>query len=70
MAKRSLASVVTVPAIVHWKSGHFAALVREQDDRYLVEDATFGDHFWISRKALEDEATGYFIVPAGRLPDE
>ncbi len=56
MAKRSPGSVVTLPAIVHWKAGHFAALVREQHGRYLVEDTTFGDRSWITREAMEEEA--------------
>ena len=27
-----------IPCVVHWKVGHYAALVRQEGDRYLVED--------------------------------
>lgn len=68
MAKRDSGSPVTLPAVIHWKSGHFAALVRQRNGFYLVEDATFGEQNWISREAMEAEASGYVIVGAGSLP--
>ena len=68
MAKREPGSKVLVPAVVHWKSGHFAALVKENDDLFQVHDPTFGDEIWVSQAALDAEATGYFLVPAGPLP--
>ena len=52
-----------LPAVIHWKAGHYAAVVAERDGRYLVQDTTFGEEAWISRSALEDEASGYFLVP-------
>src|SRR4030095_15902718 len=69
MAKRSRAAEVLLPAVIHWKAGHYAALLREENGRYLVQDPTFGDEFWVSRKALEEESSGYFLVAQGKLPD-
>jgi RHS repeat-associated protein len=68
MAKRLPGSALVVPAVVHWKSGHFAAVVREAQGRYLVEDAVFAEDIWMSRAALEDEASGYVLVGNGPLP--
>ncbi|HYG22075.1 MAG TPA: RHS repeat-associated core domain-containing protein [Verrucomicrobiae bacterium] len=56
-----------VPSVVHWKAGHYAAIVRRDGDRYLLNDLTFGTELWASRKALEDESSGYFLVPPGDL---
>ena len=63
MAKRAPGAPVVTPAVVHWKVGHFAALVQAGEDRYLVRDPTFGDEFWVTRAALDEEASGYFLIP-------
>ncbi len=68
MARRDAGAEFLTPALVHWKAGHFAALVAERDGTYLVQDATFGEELWASREALEDETSGHFLVPAGPLP--
>ena len=65
---RGASTRIPLPAVIHWKSGHFAALVREEQDRYLVEDGTFGDHIWISRAALDEEASGYALIATNTLP--
>jgi RHS repeat-associated protein len=68
MAFREKAASILTPALVHWRSGHFAALVREEQGRYLLKDPTFGDEAWVGRAAVEDEADGYFLVASGSLP--
>jgi len=55
--------------VVHWKVGHYAALIKEQNGLYLVQDPTFGDDIWVSQAAVDAEASGYFLVPAGPLPE-
>ncbi len=56
------------PSVLHWKAGHFAALIRPVGERYLVEDTTFKDSLSATSAALEEETSGYFLVPAGPLP--
>jgi hypothetical protein len=69
MAKREgKDSAFVVPSVVHWRSDHYAALLEERDGRFLIEDLTFDDHLWVSREALTDEASGYFLVGEGTLP--
>jgi YD repeat-containing protein len=63
--KRQAGSLIPVPAVVHWKAGHFAALVERSGSRYLVKDLTFGDDHWLSGRAVEEESSGYLLV-AGR----
>ena len=68
MTRRDPAAPVMTPALVHWRAGHFAALVREEHGRYLLQDPTFGDDLWVSQRALDDEGSGYYLIPAGPLP--
>jgi RHS repeat-associated protein len=68
MAKRvDLAGEVPAPTLIHWNSGHFAALLKARPGRYLIEDPAFGSARWISQQALDDEASGYALVPDGPL---
>jgi RHS repeat-associated protein len=57
-----------VPSVVHWKVGHYAALVRKRGNFYELDDPTFGNKTWATREALEAETSGYFLVAAGSLP--
>jgi RHS repeat-associated protein len=68
MAFREAAGAFMVPSVVHWRVGHYAALVRKVGDSYLLEDPTFRNTVWASQQALESETSGYFLVPPGELP--
>lgn len=70
-AKRMPNSSVIVPSVMHWKVGHFAAITDEADGRYRLKDPTFdtAGNRWLSKKALDAESDGYFLVPAGKLPN-
>ncbi|MGO9204457.1 MAG: RHS repeat-associated core domain-containing protein [Limisphaerales bacterium] len=67
MARRDRGAAFIVPAVVHWKVGHYAALLRQEGDRYLLQDPTFRNDVWATKEALEAETSGYFLVPAGKL---
>lgn len=67
MAKRSAGSRVVTPAVVHWKAGHYAALTQEENGKFLIQDPTFGEDIWITQAALEEEASGYFLIPQADL---
>lgn len=68
MAKRSPGAVWIMPSVVHWKAGHYAALMEKSGDLYLSRDPTFGDETWHTDRCLEAETSGYFLVPDGELP--
>jgi RHS repeat-associated protein len=57
-----------MPSVVHLAVDHFAALIRREGDRYLLEDPTFKNDAWVTKVALDAEASGYFLVPPGVLP--
>jgi RHS repeat-associated protein len=68
MAFREKGGALVVPSVVHWKVGHYAGMTRQEGDRYLLEDPTFGNTVWASRETLEAETSGYFLIPPGKLP--
>jgi RHS repeat-associated protein len=67
-AYREPGSALMLPSVVHWGVGHYGALVRELNGKYLLEDPTFGNQTWLSQRAIDQEASGYFLVPEGPLP--
>ncbi|HEX4354841.1 MAG TPA: cysteine peptidase family C39 domain-containing protein, partial [Polyangiales bacterium] len=69
MAFRSPGAAVVIPAVAHWKVGHYAALVDRELDRFRIEDATFGEDIRMSERTLDEEASGYFMIPPGALPE-
>lgn len=64
MARRKLGAPLVFPAVIHWKVGHYAAALEEKGDGVRVQDPTFGPEFWVSKKALDAECSGYFLIPA------
>jgi RHS repeat-associated protein len=70
MAKRTEGASFIVPSVVHWKLGHYAAVVGEHNGKYEIHDTTFGgENFMVSADTLNREASGYFLVPSGPLPN-
>lgn len=62
---RQPGQAVPVPSIVHWKVGHYGAILGRANGRYHVQDPVFaGDGLWAKDKALDTEASGYFLIPA------
>jgi len=68
MAFREKGGEFIVPSVLHWKVDHYAAIIRREGDRYLLQDPTFRNDVWATKKALEAETSGYFAVPSGPLP--
>ena len=63
MAFRAPSAALAVPSVIHWKVGHYAAIVRQEGGRYLIQDPTFRNDVWATAAALDAEASGYFLVP-------
>ena len=53
---------VPVPSIVHWKFGHYAAIVGETNGKFHIQDPAFGRDLWMTRGAIDAEASGYFLA--------
>jgi YD repeat-containing protein len=69
LVHRAPGQPVPVPSIVNWKVSHFAAIVDFRDGRYRIKDPTFasGD-LWITERAIDEESSGFFLVPQVALP--
>lgn len=67
-AKRDPGAEVLLPAVVHWKTGHYSALVEARNGFYRMLDPTYGEDLWISAQTLDEEATGFALVSWGTLP--
>jgi tetratricopeptide (TPR) repeat protein len=67
MAFRAPGAAIVVPAVVHWKVGHYAAVVDNHSGRYRVQETAFGDDLLMSMATLDEEASGYFLIPNGPL---
>ncbi|MHA6844620.1 RHS repeat-associated core domain-containing protein [Ralstonia syzygii] len=63
IARREPGTPIPLPAVVHWKVNHYAAIVGEEGGRYHLKDPTFGKDLWISKAALEAETSNYFVIP-------
>jgi RHS repeat-associated protein len=68
IAKRTPGARVIIPSVVNWKVGHFAALTKEENGKFLSQDPTFTDDFWVTARALDEESSGYYLIPEGDLP--
>ncbi|MFZ2208929.1 MAG: cysteine peptidase family C39 domain-containing protein, partial [Porticoccaceae bacterium] len=68
LVHREAGGAIPVPAIVHWKLSHFAAIVAEENGYFHLKDPTFGRDLWVTRGALEAESSGYFLVPTTTKP--
>jgi RHS repeat-associated protein len=65
LVSRKPGQPVPVPAVIHLKVGHFAAIVGEANGRFhVVDSALSGRDIWMSPAAIDAEASGYFLTPA------
>ena len=58
---------IPVPSIINWNVHHYAAVLREEDGRYVMADPTFGydgGSGALSQRVIDAESSGYFLVPA------
>jgi RHS repeat-associated protein len=69
-AFRNPGAKVIVPAVAHWKLGHFSALIDQEHGRIEMRDPTLHDYgvLAIRTDVLDRESDGYFLVPEGPLP--
>jgi hypothetical protein len=59
---------VPAPAVMNLRVRHFVALLRRDGDCYRVFDPSLAQEICMSTRAVNAEASGYFLVPDGPLP--
>src|SRR4029450_1392197 len=62
-------ATLIVPAVINWKVGHYAALIAQKGSKFLSQDPTFGYDTLLSQQTIDQEQSGYYLVPRGQLPD-
>src|ERR1043165_6947690 len=67
-ARRSSGIDLVVPSIIHWQQDHYAAIMDCKDGLYRVADPTFGTTKWLTLEVINEEASGYFLVPRQKKP--
>jgi RHS repeat-associated protein len=66
---REAGQPIPVPSVLHWKNNHYAAIIGQVDGYYTVQDPTFlNSGMAVTQKALDQESSGYFLVPAAAMP--
>lgn len=59
-----------LPAVMHWRAGHFGTLLERSGNRYRVFDPAWGTERWITRDTLVSETSGHYLAPAALATDE
>lgn len=67
---RPAGAALVTPAIAHLNARHYSLVVKHEEGRVLLRDAILGGEFWMSLAALEEESSGYWLIPDGPLPDD
>ncbi|WGS86967.1 RHS repeat-associated core domain-containing protein [Methylomonas sp. UP202] len=67
LIKRLPGEPVPVPSVVHWKVSHYAAILEERQGRYHIQDPIFGQDLWVTIDAIDQEASGHYLVPTKQL---
>src|SRR5207248_1483511 len=68
MARKAPGQPIPTPAVMHLGAGHYTALLDQTNGCYLLEDIALSFRGWVPLAALEAQASGYFLIPAGPLP--
>jgi len=66
IVKREKGASFPMPSIIHWKVGHYSTLIERSGKSYLIRDTNVGHDRWISEEALDEETSGYALVPKNR----
>jgi RHS repeat-associated protein len=68
MARRCPGAKIVVPCVINWRAGHYAALTGKTNGKFIAQDPTFGQPTLISQRAIDEEQSGYYLVPDRDLP--
>lgn len=63
-------SSLPLPAVIHYRVGHFATVLEYHGKRYRVADPAFRTPRWIREDDLHAEITGPCLVPSAALPKD
>jgi len=64
--RRTQGDDLIVPSLIHWRQNHYAAILKREGDTFLINDPTFGKPRWMQREAINEEASGCFLIPVSK----
>ncbi|HEX7122899.1 MAG TPA: hypothetical protein VF178_11055, partial [Gemmatimonadaceae bacterium] len=67
-AKATSNAVPPAGSIVHFRFGHFSAIVSAEGGRSGLVDPALGGEIWMSAEALREETSGYAWIPSSIPP--
>jgi YD repeat-containing protein len=61
---------VPFPSIIHWQYDHYSAILERKEERgkeyFRLENPLLDNGRWMSREALDEESSGYYLVAGDR----
>ncbi|MEZ0274981.1 MAG: hypothetical protein ACAH88_08755, partial [Roseimicrobium sp.] len=64
VVRRLSGNRIVAPAVVHWKFGHYSAITAVAPGKVKIVDKQLGFDSWMPVEVLEDQMSGYFLLPA------
>ena len=62
-----------LPAVIHWNANRYTAVVQRRVENgvesYLVENPLYEEAIWVTLDALDEETSGYMLVPEDQFPE-
>ncbi|WP_038164421.1 hypothetical protein, partial [Verrucomicrobium sp. BvORR106] len=62
--KRTSGRTIIAPSVIHFKFNHYSALTETLEGKYRLTDEHLFYDSWVPPQALEQQMSGYFLVPA------
>lgn len=69
MARRAPGAEIPVPSVMHSVGQHYSTLVERDGDQFFLVDRAMQFEGWVDRQAIEEQSSGYFLIPATGLKD-
>ena len=63
--RRTAPRQIPVPSVAHHVSNHYLSILQEENGSYLVKDPLRSGYFKLTPEELNEELSGYFLVPTG-----
>lgn len=69
--RKDSGAAIPVPSVAHLKDDHYYAVLErsESGDAYFIEDRTLAFTGWVDREAIEQNASGHFLLTTNTLPE-
>jgi RHS repeat-associated protein len=70
LVHRAPGDPIPVPSVINWRVSHYAAIVgKTERGTYQIKDPTFGGDLEISETAIDEEGSGFYLVPLRAGPE-